>query len=92
MLCSIIDFLLSQHCCAGAVEAMSFLVSSLKGKIQSKSKNLITTCIRAMLRLTTSTEALSIFIDILEELVSTCMESQLFGRKNYDKEHKVWNN
>ena len=71
---------------------MSFLVSSFKGKIQSKSKTLITTCIRAMLRLTTSTEALSVFIDILKELVFTHMESRLFGGNDCAKEHKVWNN
>ena len=88
-LCLILIFFLSHHCCAGAVEAMSFLVSSFKGKIHSTSKTLIIICIKAMLRLTTSTQALSIFTDVLHELVFTHVESELFGGKSYDKEHKV---
>ena len=85
----ILILFLSQHCCAGTVEAMSFLVSSFKGRIHPKSKNLIIICIKTMLRLTTSTQALSIFTDVLHELVFTHVESELFGGKSYDKEHKV---
>lgn len=89
LLCLIL-ICLSHHCCAGAVEAISFLVSSFKGKIHSKSKTLIITCIKTMLRLTTSTQALSIFTDVLHELVFTHVGSESFGGKGYNKEYEVW--
>ena len=82
----------SDHSCSGATEALSFLILSLRGKIKNNSKSLITLCIKIMLTLATSHEALRVFIEVLQELVQIYMESPCFGGKSIDKsekEHKV---
>lgn len=71
---------------------MSFMVSSLKGKVQNKSMTLIHACIKAMLTLTDSLQALSIFDSLLQEVVDAYMGSIFFGGSTLsesDKEHKV---
>lgn len=71
---------------------MSFIVSSLKGKVQNKSMTLIHACIKAMLTLTDSPQALSIFNSLLQEIVDAYMGSFFFGGSTLsesDKEHKV---